>query len=238
MQSGLGVELSGGVGVGVGDEFAARLEVAVGVVVVAVDHGAGGVGETAHRAQEIDVVEVALPAALQDERLVGFLAMTVTRAQGVGAVELQDDIVIVVEVAGNRAVDVLFDAPAVGIVAVGREAAAREVDPYQAVLHVPGIDGEPARAGARDLRRLTRQVTVGVVAVAEAVVFDEAVGRVVDMRGGEMRGGPVALGIVGVALRRGGETGAQDLLRVVVSEAARAGRFLRGGDEAVGPVAR
>jgi len=94
-----------------------------------------------------------------------------------GAGKERDDILLIVEVAGDGACDVLLDAPSQPIVAVAGDAPVREVDLDELVLHVIGVGRR--RAGC--LLPLLDQVPVLVVGVEKLVILEQAVGGLVAM---------------------------------------------------------
>ena len=146
----------------------------------------------------VGVVEEGLPAALDGQGLVGFFAMAVTRDQSIGAVELEKKIFAVVDVAGDGAVHVLFDAPAQAVVSVFGKRQIRQIDADEPVLGVVGVAGRLQGT----LVRLGTEVAVGVVDVGALIVLAQAVGGVGHVARGNVRGNAVALGVVAVGLGR------------------------------------
>ena len=104
--------------------------------------------------------------------------MGVAGKQRVEVVVFQQDVLAVVDGAGDLAIHVFLDPPTEPVVAIGGEAAAGEVDPHQAVLHVGCVARHPAGAGAGDLAGLAREVAVQIVSIAERLVLDQPVGGV------------------------------------------------------------
>ena len=83
-------------------------------------------------------------------------------------------------------VDGFFNAPAKGVVFVGRCAAARQADADQAVLAVVAVFGDEFLSGAATL---ANQVAVGVVVVVAITLHQQAIAFDV----GEIRNGQVIL---------------------------------------------
>ena len=158
------------------------LEVAVGIVLVIVDHEAGGVGQQTDRALVVGLVEIALAATLLGQRLIASAAVAIAGDERVGAVVLQQDVLAVVNIAGDGAGHVLLDAAAQTVITVAGRGEVREGDLDQSILSVVVVGGDAAGAGAGDLGRLVGNVAVDVVAVAERVVLGEPVGGIGDVR--------------------------------------------------------
>ena len=133
-----------------------------------------------------------LPGAFHAQRLVGLIAMAVARQQRAHAVELHDDVLAVIDIAGDDAIDVLLDPPAEAVIGISGDRQVGEVDADQLVPDIVGVGGDAAGAGARDLFGLGGEVAVGVVSVTETIVLGQAVGVVGDVGCREVRGGAVA----------------------------------------------
>jgi hypothetical protein len=94
---------------------------------------------------------------------------------------------LIIDVAGTGGLDTLLDPAAQAIVAEGDHRPIGPGDLDELILPIVGGGG---RLEGR-LVGLARPVPVGVIGVSELLVFQEPVGRIVGMEGGEVRGEPV-----------------------------------------------
>ena len=214
-----GVELA--IRAGAGDGGAA--EAVVGVALGEEDppeEAVGLGGERHRRAQAIgehihdrlpeargiaERVAVGVRVPEEGERLVDPGAVEVGMRLAVGGSgEDPHDVFLVVEEAGDGPGHILLNAPSEAVVAVGRGQAGGG-DPKELVLDVVGVGG----GGQGGLVGLAGAIPVSVIGVRETVIFQQAVGRIVDVGGREVGGPAVADRVVGEdlidqAARQGG----------------------------------
>ncbi len=128
-----------------------------------------------------------LPGALHHQMLVGPIAMAVARQQRADAVELHDDGLGVIDVAGDDAIDVLLDPPAEAVIGIigGRQVG--EIDLGQLVPDIVAVGGHVSG----DFVGLGGEITIVVIGVGKRVVLGQAVGGVGDVAGREVRGGAI-----------------------------------------------
>ena len=117
-----------GVGKGLGGGFEDGEGAAIGIIQVTVRHRATAVGQVDDRPLMIGVVvEETESRALDRQGLVSLIPVVVAGDKDVGALVLQHDVFPVIDVARDRAVDILFNPAAETIVFIGRGRGIREI---------------------------------------------------------------------------------------------------------------